>query len=70
MPGGTEERCRPLGELMDGSVRMELARLNRAIEARRFEIPIGAQFSLADAAKAHECLAAGRVLAKILLRVP
>ena len=47
----------------------ELARLNEAVEARKFEIPIAAEFPLADAAKAHERLAAGHVLGKILLRI-
>jgi len=46
-----------------------LARLNQAVEARKFEIPIAAEYPLADAAKAHERLAAGRVLGKLLLRV-
>jgi NADPH:quinone reductase len=53
-----------------GDERVQLARLNQAIEeARRFEIPIAAEYSLADAAKAHERLAAGHVLGKIVLRV-
>lgn len=47
----------------------ELARLNAAVEARKFAIPIAAEFPLADAAKAHERLAAGHVLGKIVLRV-
>ena len=44
-------------------------RLNRAIEARMFEVPIAAEFPLADAAKAHTRLEAGHVLGKIVLRV-
>jgi NADPH:quinone reductase-like Zn-dependent oxidoreductase len=48
---------------------VELAHLNHAIEARKIEIPIGAEFALADAAEAHKRLAAGHVLGKILLRV-
>jgi NADPH:quinone reductase-like Zn-dependent oxidoreductase len=44
-------------------------RLNQAVEARRFEVPIAAEFPLADAAKAHERLEAGHVLGKIVLRV-
>jgi hypothetical protein len=52
------------------SVRTKLmARLNEAIDARRFEIPIAAEYSLADAAKAHGRLAAGHVLGKLVLRV-
>jgi NADPH:quinone reductase-like Zn-dependent oxidoreductase len=44
-------------------------RMNQAIEARKFEVPIAAEFPLADAAKAHERLEAGHVLGKIVLRV-
>jgi NADPH:quinone reductase-like Zn-dependent oxidoreductase len=44
-------------------------RLNEAVEARKFEVPIAAKFPLADAAKAHERLAAGHLLGKIVLRV-
>ena len=44
-------------------------RLNLAIEARKFEVPIAAEFPLADAAKAHTRLEAGHVLGKIVLRV-
>jgi NADPH2:quinone reductase len=47
----------------------QLARLNHAIEALKFEIPIAAEFALADAAKAHERLAAGHLLGKIVLRI-
>ena len=47
----------------------ELARLNQAIEARKFEIPIPAEYPLAEAARAHERLASGHVLGKLLLRV-
>lgn len=47
----------------------EFARLNRAIEAARLEVPIAAAFPLAEASKAHERLAAGHVLGKIVLRI-
>jgi NADPH:quinone reductase-like Zn-dependent oxidoreductase len=48
----------------------ELAHLNEAIEAAKaFQIPIAAEFPLADASRAHQRLAAGHVLGKILLRV-
>ncbi len=47
----------------------ELARLNQAIEARKFEIPIPAEYPLAEAAKAHARMAAGHVLGKLVLRV-
>jgi NADPH:quinone reductase len=44
-------------------------RLNRAVEARKFEVPIAAEFPLTDAVTAHERLEAGHVLGKIVLRV-
>lgn len=47
----------------------EFDRLNRAIEATRLKVPIAAEFDLAEAAKAHERLAQGHVLGKIVLRV-
>jgi NADPH:quinone reductase-like Zn-dependent oxidoreductase len=52
-----------------GPEEVELAQLNEAVEARPFEIPIAAEFPLTDAAKAHERLAAGHLLGKILLRI-
>jgi NADPH:quinone reductase-like Zn-dependent oxidoreductase len=56
-------------DAIEGPQEMGLARLNEAIEAHRFEIPIAAEYPLADAAKAHERLAAGHVLGKLVLRV-
>lgn len=47
----------------------QYVRLNQAVEARKFEIPIAAEFPLADAAQAHQRIEAGHVLAKIILRV-
>jgi NADPH:quinone reductase len=47
----------------------EFQRLNRAIEAVKLKVPIAAQFPLEEAAKAHERLAAGHVVGKIVLRV-
>jgi D-arabinose 1-dehydrogenase-like Zn-dependent alcohol dehydrogenase len=47
----------------------ELHWLSRAVEAVEIKVPIAASFSLADAAKAHERLAAGHVLGRILLRI-
>jgi NADPH:quinone reductase len=46
----------------------EFDRLGRAVEAARLQVPIAAAYPLADAAKAHERLAAGHVLGKIVLR--
>jgi NADPH:quinone reductase len=47
----------------------EFARLNRAVDAARLEVHIGAEFPLAEARRAHERIAAGHVLGKIVLRV-
>lgn len=47
----------------------EFQRLNRAVEAARLKVPIAAVFPLAEVAKAHERLAEGHVLGKIVLRV-
>ena len=47
----------------------EYERLNEAIVATRLEVPIAAEFPLADAAKAQERIAAGHVLGKIVLRI-
>lgn len=47
----------------------EFQRVNRAAEAARLEVPIAAAFGLANAARAHERLAAGHVLGKIVLRI-
>jgi NADPH:quinone reductase-like Zn-dependent oxidoreductase len=47
----------------------EFKHLARAIEAAKPEIHIAAEYALAEAARAHELLAAGHVLGKIVLRV-
>jgi NADPH:quinone reductase-like Zn-dependent oxidoreductase len=47
----------------------EFERLSRAVTAARLEVPITAEFSLADAVRAHERLAQGHILGKIVLRV-
>jgi NADPH:quinone reductase-like Zn-dependent oxidoreductase len=49
--------------------REALEHLGRAVEAARLQVPIAAEFVLADAARAHERLAKGHVLGKIVLRV-
>ncbi len=56
-------------DAISGPEEAELARLNQAVEARSFEIPISSEYPLADAAEAHQRMAAGHVLGKILLRV-
>lgn len=47
----------------------EFARLNRAVEAAKLQVPIAGEFALADAARAHERIAAGHVLGQIVLRI-
>jgi NADPH:quinone reductase-like Zn-dependent oxidoreductase len=47
----------------------EFERLNIAIAAAKLRVPIAAEYSLADAAKAHERIAAGHVLGKVILRM-
>jgi NADPH:quinone reductase len=49
--------------------RKEFERLGRAIEAARLQVPIAAEFPLADAKLAHERLAQGHVLGKVVLLV-
>jgi NADPH:quinone reductase-like Zn-dependent oxidoreductase len=47
----------------------EFERLNTAVAAARLRVPIAAEYPLTDAAKAHERLAAGHVLGKVVLRI-
>ena len=47
----------------------EFQRLDRAVAAAKLKVPIAAAYPLADAAKAHERLAEGHVLGKVVLRV-
>jgi NADPH:quinone reductase-like Zn-dependent oxidoreductase len=56
-------------DAVEGSQETGMAHLNEAVESRQFEIPIAAEYPLADAAKAHERLAAGHILGKLMLRV-
>ncbi len=49
--------------------RDELERLNKAVEAAKLQVPIAAEYSLANAAEAHKRLAAGHLLGKIVVRV-
>lgn len=51
------------------SERHELDQLNRAVEAAKLQVPIAAEYALADAAQAHKRLEAGHFLGKIVLRV-
>ena len=47
----------------------EFERLNQAIIAAKLQVPIAAEFPLAEAAKAHERLDAGHVLGKVILQI-
>ena len=47
----------------------ELDRLNKAAEAAKLQVPIAAEYPLADASGAHKRLHAGHLLGKIVLRV-
>lgn len=47
----------------------EFQRLGRAVEGANLEVPIAGAYGLADAAAAHERLAARHVLGKIVLRL-
>ena len=49
--------------------RDEFQRLNKAVEAARLQVPIAAEYSLADAGQAHKRLAEGHLLGKIAIRV-
>src|SRR6202040_962070 len=47
----------------------EFERLNRAVDAAKLKVPVAEAFGLVHAAKAHERLAEGTVLGKIVLRI-
>jgi NADPH:quinone reductase-like Zn-dependent oxidoreductase len=47
----------------------EFERLNRAVEAAKLKVPIAETYALANVAKAHQRLAEGHVLGKIVLRI-
>jgi NADPH:quinone reductase-like Zn-dependent oxidoreductase len=49
--------------------RAQWEHLSRAITAARLQVPIAAEFALADAARAHERLAQGHILGKVVLRI-
>jgi NADPH:quinone reductase-like Zn-dependent oxidoreductase len=52
-----------------GDQKVQFAELNQAIEARHFEVPIAATFSLAEAAAAHRRIEAGKVAGKVVLKI-
>jgi NADPH:quinone reductase-like Zn-dependent oxidoreductase len=47
----------------------EFERLGHAVEAAKLQVPIAAAYALEEAAKAHERLAEGHVLGKVVLRI-
>jgi NADPH:quinone reductase len=47
----------------------EFERLNEAVDASKMQVPIAAEYPLAEAAEAHKRLEAGHLLGKIVLRV-
>jgi NADPH2:quinone reductase len=47
----------------------EFEQLNKAVEAAKLQVPIAAEYPLADAAEAHKRLAAGHLLGKIVVRI-
>src|SRR5581483_4045715 len=47
----------------------EFERLNKAVEAAKLQVPVAAEYPLAEAAQAHKRLAAGHLLGKIVVRV-
>jgi len=51
------------------SNRHELQRLNKAVEASKAQVPVGARYPLSAATEAHKRLEAGHVLGKIALAV-
>ncbi len=52
-----------------GDQTVQWAELNKAIAAKKFEVPVAETFGLADAAAAHRRVAAGRVPGKVILKV-
>jgi len=52
-----------------GDQKEQFAQLNKAVEARHFEVPVAATFDLADAASAHRRVEAGRVPGKVVLKI-
>jgi NADPH:quinone reductase len=47
----------------------EFEQLNQAISAVKLQVPIAAEYPLAEAAKAHERLESGHLLGKVVLRI-
>jgi NADPH:quinone reductase-like Zn-dependent oxidoreductase len=75
-PNGVEPAPRPRDgvtiipyDALFGDQKQQWVDLNKAIEARAFEVPVAATFSLAEAAAAHRRVEAGRVPGKVILKV-
>jgi NADPH:quinone reductase len=73
-PNGVEPEPKPRPGLSNFSYdavsgAREFESFNRAVIEAKLEVPIAAEYPLAEAAKAHERLAAGHVLGKIVLRI-
>jgi NADPH:quinone reductase len=73
-PSGVEPIPRPRKgirivryDAVAGALQFKL--LNTAIAAAKLRVPIAAEYSIAEAAKAHERIEAGHVLGKVVLRV-
>jgi NADPH:quinone reductase len=47
----------------------EFEKFNRAVDAAKLKVPVAAAYPLAEAAKAHERLAEGHILGKVILKV-
>ena len=58
----------PFDALADDRV-AQWQQFNQAVEAKRFEVPVAATFSLSDAAAAHKRVEAGRVLGKVVIKI-
>ena len=52
-----------------GDQKVQFEQLNKAIEARHFDVPIAGTFSLEDAAAAHRRIAAGHLAGKVVLEI-
>ena len=75
-PNGVEPVPRPRAgmtitpyDALFGDEKAQLAQLNQVVEAKPFDVPIAASFSLADAAAAHRRVEAGRVPGKVILKI-
>jgi NADPH:quinone reductase-like Zn-dependent oxidoreductase len=73
-PNGVEPEPKPFGavtligyDAISGVG--ELTNLSHAVEAAKLQVPIDSEYFLADASKAHERLAQGHVLGKVVLRI-